>query len=122
MARQQRQHASPAATAPTDGEAFVFVAPSPIHGKGLFAARTIPKGTLIGRLEGVPARRDGTYVLWYTDDEGNEVGLRGTNALRYVNHASRPNAIFYGLELSSLRRIRKGEEITHDYGPAWEGR
>ena len=37
-----------------------------------------------------------------------------------MNHAKRPNASFFGTELWSLRAIRKDEEITHNYGEAWE--
>ncbi len=97
-----------------------FVAKSPIHGRGLFAARDIPKNTLIESIEGVPTKRDGSYVIWSDDDRGNESGIRITNACRFVNHAKKPNAGFFGLELWSVRAIKKGDEITHNYGESWE--
>ena len=91
-----------------------YVGKSPIHGRGLFAARDIPADTILLRLEGRPTQRDGSYVIWWEDETG-EHGFRVTNDARYVNHADEANAAFFDMELWSLRRIRKGEEITHDY-------
>ena len=39
---------------------------SAIHGRGLFAKVKIPKGTVLGKLEGELTDRDGAYVLWLT--------------------------------------------------------
>lgn len=90
---------------------------SPIHGLGLFASIRIPKGALIGTLEGVPTKRDGPHVLWVTE----EVGIAGVNDIRYVNHARRANACYFDDgTLVALRDIDVGEEITHDYGQEWD--
>lgn len=89
---------------------------SSIHGRGLFAARAFRRGDVIGVFEGVRTRRAGPHVLWLDEREG----VRGTNDLRYVNHAARPNAAFDGVELVALRAIPAGSEITHDYGPDWD--
>ena len=43
--------------------ADVFVRESPIHGQGLFAADFIPRGTIIGFLEGRATHDDGPHVL-----------------------------------------------------------
>jgi len=94
----------------------VEVRKSPIHGKGLFAAESIPKNTLIGKYEGMFTREDGMHVLWIDE----EFGIDGQNVLRYVNHDSDANADFEEEELWSKRRIAKGEEITHDYGDGWD--
>ena len=106
-------------TAKTKRGQLYEVRTSPIHGRGLFATCDIPKETLIGTIEGKPTKRDGSYTIWMDDDEGNSVGLRIMNDLRFVNHARPPNAGFYEDELWSVRRIRAGEEITHDYGQGW---
>lgn len=92
---------------------------STVHGAGLFATRDIPKDVLIGRAEGRATKRNGMHVLWYADKSGESVGLRVDNEVRYANHARPGNAAFYGAELWSLRRIRKGEEILFDYGADW---
>ena len=92
---------------------------SGIHGRGLFATESIPADTLIGTIEGKPTTRHGAYTIWFEDESGEAEGLRITNALRFVNHARPPNAAFFDTELWSLRRIRPGDEITHDYGPGW---
>lgn len=89
---------------------------SPIHGKGLFAARAIGGDELIGVFEARRTRKDGTYVLWLIDDDGKETGWRGINDLRFVNHSKQANAEFYDRELWSLRAIKKNDEILIDYG------
>lgn len=86
---------------------------SPIHGRGLFASTFIPADTIIGHIEGRPATEDGPYVLWIEDDHGIEV----LNDLRYINHSSAANAVYYDdLTVVALRDISPGEEITHNYG------
>ena len=82
-----------------DLKEIVYVAPSPIHGRGLFARRSIVKGTYIGTYEGPQAKRNGKYVLWIHDDDGTLLeGRRGLNLLRYLNHSVEPNAEFDGFE------------------------
>lgn len=98
----------------------VYVADSGIHGKGVFAARGIAKGEYIGTFHGPEARRDGTYVLWvYEEDRGDlPVGRSGRNMLRFLNHATRGNAEFAGFDLYARCAIRRGDEITIEYGDA----
>ena len=93
---------------------------SSIHGRGLYALRRFRRGAHIGTFEGVETQRDGTHVLWLTDEHGNETGVEGRNDLRFLNHASRPNAEFRGLELHALANIQPEQEITIHYGEAWD--
>ena len=97
---------------------IVYVAPSPIHGRGLFARQPIRKGRFIGTYEGPQAKRNGKYVLWVHGDGGVVEGRRGLNLLRYLNHAERPNAEFDGFDLYAMKNIRPGEEITFNYSPS----
>ena len=100
---------------------IVYVAPSAIHGRGLFARQPISKGTHIGTYEGPQAKRNGKYVLWIHEDDGSVLeGRRGMNLLRYLNHAVTPNAEFDGYDLYAIKRIRSGEEITFNYSPSEE--
>jgi SET domain-containing protein len=93
-------------------DVLVYVADSPIHGKGLFAKRTISAGEIIGVIQGVPASVDGAHVLWVDDKHGVQVQCD----LRYINHSDKPNAVYYDtLEVCALRDIVPGEEITHNY-------
>jgi len=70
------------------GSPLTRVRRSPIHGRGLFAASAIPKGTRLGRYEGEVTDRDGCYVLWVENEARDGVyGVRGRNSLRFVNHA-----------------------------------
>lgn len=90
----------------------VFVASSPVHGKGLFAAKRIKADTVLGRLHGMPTFDDGIYVLWITD----ELGLELTNDFKYINHNSNPNAAYSDIDVTVLRDVQPGEELLHDYG------
>jgi hypothetical protein len=96
----------------------VYVKDSSIHGKGLFAKKTIKAGSIIGELEGKPSKKDGPYVLWLDDDKK---GFEVQNIFKYINHNAKPNAAYYDdLTVVALRNIKKGEEITHHYGDMWE--
>ena len=98
----------------------IEVRTSPIHGRGVFARRRIRKEAYIGTFEGRETEEDGMHVLWVIDEDGHEVGIEGRNALRFLNHSRRPNAEFRGADLHAIRNIQPEQEITFDYGEAWE--
>ncbi len=99
----------------------MYVADSPIHGRGLFAAVRIGSGSHIGRYEGRRTDENGTYVLWVEGDGEDEwIGYDGTNELRFLNHSRPPNGEMDGQELYAARDIEAGEEITIDYGEWFE--
>jgi hypothetical protein len=92
--------------------ATTYVARSPIHGRGLFAGKHIAAGTVLGKINGIPSQRDGSYVLWLSASEAIEV----TCDLKYINHSDEPNACYYDdLSVVALHDIQAHEEITHDY-------
>jgi SET domain-containing protein len=94
----------------------VYVAKSSIHGNGLFAARDIKKGELIGCFKYRRAKKDGPYVLWLAEDEGYTV----LDDFKYINHNNRANAAYYDdFTVMAIKKIKKGEEITHYYGEDW---
>lgn len=93
---------------------IVFVAPSVIDGRGVFAKARIKKGEYIGTYEGPRAKRNGKYVLWVMGN-GKAAGRCGKNQLRYLNHADRPNAEFEGFDLYARRTIGPGDEVTINY-------
>lgn len=95
----------------------VYVARSDIHGRGLFAARLLPAGELIGVYEGPVVEADGPHVLWIESDaDGGWTGYDGRNEMRFMNHAGTPNAEMDGLNCYALEDIEPGVEITIDYG------
>lgn len=113
---------------------------SPIHGRGIFAARDLPAGTRLieyrGRrlthaeaneIYGGSANTGHTFLFTLNDTyliDGNV----GGNAARWINHSCVPNceATIYvdrnGNEardrvyIETLRDIVAGEEFTYDYG------
>lgn len=95
---------------------LVEVKESAIHGKGLFAKVNIKKDTLIGHLEGKAVKRDGPHVLWTSNGK-----FKVENDLKFINHNKKPNVAYYDdLTVVSLKAIKAGTELVHDYGEDWD--
>ena len=110
-----------------------FLAPSKIHGIGLFASERIRKGTVIWRMhpaidieltEGQVASladcaREQILKYTYTDLVRGKLVLCGDDA-RFFNHDDAPNCLDYpdaeGGKTVAARDIEAGEELTCDYG------
>ena len=97
----------------------IEVRQSRIHGKGIFARRRLRQGQRIGRFEGDTTTKNGIYVLWLIGEDGSEIGIRGRNALRFLNHGEPPNAEFLDDELYVVRNVQPGAEVLIDYGEGW---
>ena len=93
-----------------------YVENSVIHGKGLFALNEIKKGTYLGEYLGPETTDNGMHVLWTEDEDGEWIGRDGKNALRYLNHNTKPSAEFDDYELYAVEKIKQYQEITIDYG------
>ena len=94
----------------------LVVRDSGIHGCGVFAKRAFKKGDVIGRYRGRPSDHDGPYTAWHTDGAGNQTRHEITGPLRFLNHSCRPSAKFDKFRLIAVRSIKRGREITIDYG------
>ena len=107
----------------------VRVAKSRIAGKGAYAIAAIPARQKIGDLGGVivtmrEARkliRDKKVInLVELDDDLALNASADPNDLRFINHSCDPNTFMRVLknrvEFYALRRIRKGEELSCNYG------
>lgn len=111
---------------------YVEVKWSKIHGRGLFACKAIPEGTWIMPYEGERiSKKEGDrrerfynsigFTMLFELENGSYIdGLIGGNDSVYANHSKKPNteAYYYGkgVWFVARRKIRKGEEITIDYG------
>jgi hypothetical protein len=112
---------------------FYVVRVSPIHGRGVFATRTIRKGADIveyrGRRISMEAADDlpdsdpdnpfHTFLFELGDGRVIDAGVRG-NAARWINHSCDPNCEPYEDEdcrvfIAARRTIRAGEELAYDY-------
>ena len=101
------------------------VAPSRIHRWGVYAGETIPAGRKVIEYTGEKIdraeflRRQETLYLFELDDEWTIDGSVGGSGAEFINHSCEPNLatrILKGHILYfSLRRIKKGEELTVDY-------
>lgn len=97
----------------------IEVRESRIHGRGIFARKRLREGQRIGRFEGEPTTQNGTYVLWLIGGDGSEIGIRGRNVLRFLNHGDCANAEFLDDELYVVRNVQPGAEVLIDYGKDW---
>ena len=118
-------------------EPLVVVKNSQIHGKGVYAARRIRKGTRIIEYLGerishdeadaryeMKADDDGHTFLFVVDDDICIDAGVGGNAARFINHKCDANCetvienrrVF----IEAIRTIEPGEELGYDYQLTWE--
>lgn len=99
----------------------VYVSESTIHGKGLFAAKKIKEGDLLGVLTCKPAKKGGPHVLWVETGKNKYDLYKVTCDFKYINHSRKPNVAYYDdLTVVALRDIKPHEELTHYYGDEWD--
>jgi SET domain-containing protein len=133
----------PATSAGTKASAPVrpyVVRRSAIHGRGVFAARTIRKGSDIIEYRGqritmkeADRRPDSdpdnpyhTFLFELDDGRVIDAAVRG-NAAKWINHSCAPNCEPYEDDdgrvfIAAKRTIRKGEELGYDYRLNVDGR
>ncbi len=104
---------------------------SPIHGRGVFALRRIPKGTRLIEYRGERISSDEatrrydetmdypfTYLFEVDESTIIDAGVRG-NSARHINHSCSPNCESLNdggrIFIETLRQISPGEELTYDY-------
>ncbi|HEX2868102.1 MAG TPA: SET domain-containing protein [Ignavibacteriales bacterium] len=111
-----------------DNSHLIEVRNSGIHGNGLFATEDIAPGELVlivaGEVidESEALRReaeDGNVYIFYNGD--SFIDAAGTDKIKYINHSCLPNCEVQdrdeaSLNLVSVKPIKKGEEVTIDYG------
>jgi SET domain-containing protein len=99
---------------------------SAIHGIGLFATRDFTKGESLVQYTGVivytPPQPDENGLIHAMElNPGRWIDGRGKeNVARHANHSCEPNAESQPdgdvIQIVALRDIKRGEEITFDYG------
>ena len=112
---------------------------SPIHGRGVFAKRTIRKGARIieyrgeritvaeadRRPESDPDNPYHTFLFELNDGRVIDAGSGG-NAARWINHSCAPNCRPFEEDnrvyIEAKRTIRPGEELSYDYKLSVRGR
>jgi len=116
----------------TDSGPLFEVRDSPVHGKGAFALRRIPKGTRIveylgerishaeadRRYEDHDVNDNHTFLFIVDKRTVIDAGVNGNDA-RFINHSCDPNCestIEKGrVFIDAIRDIEPGEELGYDY-------
>ena len=116
---------------------------SKVHGNGIYATQNIKKGIKIieylgekiSRKEGdrrselrikkyLNSKNIGSVYIFQLNAKQDIDGSPLYNKARYINHSCDPNCevdIENGkIWISSLRRIKKGEELSYDYGYSFD--
>jgi SET domain-containing protein len=104
-----------------------YLAPSPIHGLGLFAAGPIGKDTKIWTLntcvdhvlteeqvEALPLVVQ-KRIKHHTYVNSHGLIILSGDGTQYMNHSDSPNIIDYGYGCFALRDIQADEELTCNY-------
>ncbi|MDP2815208.1 MAG: SET domain-containing protein-lysine N-methyltransferase [Rectinemataceae bacterium] len=130
-------------TQPIVTSPYIIVRSSRIHHKGVFARMDIPKKTKIIEYVGEKiskkeserradevierAKADKNHGAVYIFDLNRRRDIDGNvpyNTAKYINHSCHPNCEIHDLYghiwIVALRDIRKGEEISYDYGYDYE--
>jgi uncharacterized protein len=105
---------------------------SSIAGKGAFALTAIPAKRKLGNMGGEiisykeaqkRVKKQPGNVLFMVEFDHEDIALDASinsNELRYINHSCDPNTYmrraYQKVEFYTLRPVRKGEELTCDYG------
>lgn len=113
---------------------------SAVHGRGVFATRTIRKGETVIEYRGKrmtweeaceqPASDDSDpyHTFLFSLDDGRVIDAAiGGNAARWINHSCAPNCETYEddrgrVYVAARRTIREGEELSYDYKLEIEGK
>jgi len=122
---------------------YIILKKSQIHHKGVFAAKDIPKGTkvieYVGEkiskkesdiraeiaLEKAKKNKNKGAVYIFTLNKRYDIdGDVPYNTAKYINHSCDPNCeteIIKGhIWIIAIKNIKKGEEISYDYGYDFE--
>ena len=106
----------------------LYVAKSGLVGKGLFAGTAIPARAKVGEFEGeriglreARRRAKGRRIVAIVELERHALdATRMKHGFRFINHSCAQNNFFritpQRAEIYALRDIRRGEELTVDYG------
>lgn len=108
-----------------------YIAPSPVHGNGLFARRDIPAGSILTILDGQIMSWSTYHKLRSSIDSTNPILFYEWNALErntllvrpfrtkysFINHSRLPNLQIerFPLQVVAIRDIAHDEELFLDY-------
>jgi uncharacterized protein len=117
----------------------VTVRQSGVHGKGVFAVKSIAKGDKVMEYKGERISwkealrrhphnpKEPNHTFYFALDDGRVIdGKIDGNSAKYINHSCAPNCEAEEVEgrvfIHARRDIEPGEELNYDYGLVIDGR
>jgi hypothetical protein len=124
----------------TQSPPYVELRKSSIHNTGVFAIKDIPKGTKVIQYMGERIAKkeserryertlsehknnsseNGAVYIFELDDRFDLDGNVPYNTAKYINHSCDPNCEAINIDgeiwICAIRDIRKGEELSYNYG------
>ena len=95
------------------------------HGRGLFADCDLPAGTVVWKFDAsvdkaVSSQSIGRKRYWRFDnfayyDKDIKKWVYHMDKTKWINHSHTPNLKNRGMEMVTIRHIRRGEELLEDY-------
>jgi SET domain-containing protein len=126
---------------PSTRKPRIVIRNSKVHGRGVYAARSLKAGERIIEYKGERIswkeadRRppsdpdDPNHTFFFALSDGKTVidAGSGGNAARWINHSCEPNCETEETDdgrvfIQAVRDIRRGEELNYDYGLVVDGR
>ncbi len=96
-----------------------YVGPSPIHGSGLFASKSLRPGDLIAQVDGYFTNNPTTEERRISVQVDHDLHFVPRSVIDFINHSCAPNAyVEYQdgeVTLVTVEPVEKDEEITIDY-------
>ena len=116
---------------------------SKVHGTGIFATKNIAKGSRIiqyigdrvSKLEGdrrsalrikkyLNSKQTGSVYIFELNGKYDIDGFVTANKAKFINHSCNPNCevdiVKDEIWISSIRKIKKNEELSYDYGYSFD--
>lgn len=105
-----------------------YVAPSQVHGLGVFSTRFVPRGTLVwaahpiidreiseSELQGLPPHVVALIEMHSEFLPAKNLFRLSADGGYYMNHSDVPNLLDCGEEMFACRNIHAGDELFCDY-------
>lgn len=132
---ERSQHRDVHMTNGLRGQNDIYVAVSPLHGKGVFASRDVSSDVVVAVCDYVPTGLSWWWAYWLLDAGGmreycfggkDSEGVLALGPCSLFNHGCKNSNVVYTFDhdnrimvVQTTRKVTAGEELLLDYGPKY---